>query len=148
MSAGSVKRVKWICSEGHRWKGTLNDRKSGTGCPTCAKFGFDPNKDGYLYFLEHDVLGMFQIGITNVPDKRLQKHRRGGWKALEVRGPMDGHLTRELETGILRALHKRGAKLGKSAGMGKFDGWSEAWLSSSFPTSGLPHLIKLVYEDD
>ncbi len=148
VSAGSNKRVKWICSEGHRWKGALSDRKSGTGCPTCAKFGFDPNKDGYLYFLEHDVWGLFQIGITNVPNKRLQKHRRGGWKALEVRGPMDGQLTRELETGILRALRNRGAKLGKAAGMGRFDGWSEAWLSSSFQTSGLQHLIELVYEDD
>jgi hypothetical protein len=148
VSAGSPKRVKWICSEGHRWKGALSDRKAGTGCPTCAKFGFDPNKDGYLYFLEHEVWGMFQIGITNVPEKRLQKHRRGGWRALEVRGPMDGHLTRELETGILRALRNRGAKLGKAAGMGEFDGWSEAWLSSSFQTSGLPHLIELVYEDD
>ncbi len=148
VSAGSNKRVRWKCGEGHHWMAMLSDRKAGTGCPTCAKFGFDPNKDGYLYFLEHDEWEMFQIGITNVPDKRLQKHGRGGWRPLEVRGPMDGHLTRQLETGIMRALRKRGAKIGKAAGVGEFDGWSEAWLSSSLRVTSLRELIEFVYEDD
>jgi hypothetical protein len=126
----------------------LSDRKAGTGCPTCAKYGFDPNKDGYLYFLEHEEWEMLQIGITNVPDKRLQKHGRSGWTPLEVRGPMDGHLTRQLETGILRTLRKRGAKMGRAAGRGDFDGSSEAWLRSSLPIDSLRELIDFVYEDD
>jgi len=148
VSAGSNKRVKWKCSEGHSWTAMLSDRKAGTGCPTCAKYGFDPNKDGYLYFLEHEEWEMLQIGITNVPDKRLQKHGRSGWTPLEVRGPMDGHLTRQLETGILRTLRKRGAKMGRAAGRGDFDGSSEAWLRSSLPIDSLRELIDFVYEDD
>ena len=126
----------------------VSDRKAGTGCPSCAKVGFDPNKDGYLYFLEHEDWEMLQIGITNFPEKRLQKHGRGGWKSIEVRGPMDGQLTRQLETGILRALRKRGAKMGIEAGRGDFDGWSEAWIASSLQVSSLRELIDLVYEDD
>ncbi len=148
LSAGSNKRVRWRCNEGHHWSAMLSDRKAGTGCPTCAKFGFDPNKDGYLYLLEHAVWEMLQIGITNVPNKRLQKHRRGGWSALEVRGPMDGHLTRQLETGIIRVLRKRGAKLGRSAGHGEFDGWSESWLRDSLPVTSLRQLIDFVYEHE
>lgn len=148
VSAGSVKHVKWICSEGHRWKGTLSDRKSGTGCPTCAKFGFDPNKDGYLYFLEHDVWSMFQIGITNVPDKRLQKHRRGGWTPIEVRGPMDGHLTRELERSCLHALKKHGATLGNRATVEKFDGNTEAWTKASLNVTSIKQILDWVYEDE
>ena len=148
VSAGSSKRVRWICSEGHRWLGALSDRKAGTGCPTCAKFGFDPNKDGYLYLLEHQAWDMLQIGITNVPEKRLKKHERGGWTAIELRGPMEGHLTRQLETAALRALKKRGASLGKAAGMDKFDGWSEAWLRESLPVAGIKQLLDFVYEDD
>ena len=148
ISAGSNKRMPWKCVEGHKWMGALSDRKAGTGCPTCAKFGFDPNKDGYFYLLEHEEWDMLQIGITNVPDKRLQKHKRGGWTAIELRGPMDGHLTRQLETSALRALRKRGAKLGKAAGMGAFDGWSEAWLSSSLRVASIKEVLDFVYEDD
>jgi hypothetical protein len=147
VSAGSNKRVRWQCSEGHHWIAMLSDRKAGAGCPTCAKFGFDPNKDGYLYFLEHEEWDMLQIGITNVPKKRLQKHRRGGWLPVEIRGPMDGHLTRQLETGILRALKIRGAKLGRKAGRGEFDGWSESWLRDSLPVTTIRELIDFVYED-
>ena len=148
VSAGSTRRMRWKCSEGHRWLGALSDRKAGTGCPTCAKFGFDPNKDGYFYLLEHEGWDMLQIGITNVPEKRLQKHKRGGWQALDLRGPMDGQLTRQLETSVLRALRKRGAKLGKAAGRETFDGWSESWLKSSFEVVSIKDLIELVYQDE
>jgi hypothetical protein len=126
----------------------LSDRKAGTGCPTCAKVGFDPNKDGYLYLLQHEVWEMLQIGITNFPQKRLQKHARGGWQPIEVRGPMEGHLTRQLETGILRSLRKRGAKLGAASGRDPFDGSTEAWLASSLPVQSIRELLDFLYEDD
>ena len=90
---------------------SIVSRASGIGCPTCSKTGFDPNKDGYLYFLVHSEWEMFQIGITNVPDDRLNRHRKLGWEVLELRGPMDGHLTQQWETAILRMLKARGADL-------------------------------------
>jgi hypothetical protein len=54
---------------------------------------------------------MFQIGITNIPDDRIQRHKRLGWELLEIRGPMDGHLTQQWETALLRMLKAKGADL-------------------------------------
>ena len=35
--AGSNKQVWWICSKGHEWRAAVCDRKSGKGCPICAR---------------------------------------------------------------------------------------------------------------
>lgn len=146
---GHGKKKLWRCAEGHEWRATPGNRTNlSQGCPSCAKSGFDPNKEGYLYFLEHHDWGMFQVGITNVPKDRLATHVKLGWTVRELRGPMDGHLTNDLETGILRALKKRGAVFANRAGGSKFDGWSEAWTSSSFSAASLFALIEMVYEDD
>jgi hypothetical protein len=139
---------KWICPEGHVWRAAVAARTQGRGCPTCAIGGFDPNADGYLYFLEHDELDMFQIGITNKPKGRLARHIRGGWEVLDIRGPMDGQLASDLETDMLRVLKRRKAVFANTAGVKRFDGWSEAWTKTSFSATSIRELIDLVYEDD
>lgn len=35
-SQGSVKKVWWVCSEGHEWVATIGSRTQGAGCPVCA----------------------------------------------------------------------------------------------------------------
>ena len=35
--AGSNRKVWWICSKGHEWRTAVCDRKSGKGCPICAR---------------------------------------------------------------------------------------------------------------
>lgn len=42
VSAGSGKRVWWICDKGHEWQTVVNARKQGRGCPVCA--GKKPKK--------------------------------------------------------------------------------------------------------
>jgi hypothetical protein len=147
--AGSNKKAKWICEHGHRWSSVIANRsRVGVGCPSCAKFGFDPNQPGFLYLIDHFELDMFQIGITNFPDKRLDKHGRSGWEVIELRGPMDGLLTRQLETNCLHALEKRGAVLGHKAGIDKFDGYSEAWTKASLDVTSIKQILDWVYEDE
>ena len=143
------KKAWWVCPENdtHVWRATISKRRI-SGCPTCAKFGFASPKPGYLYLLTHPEWELLQIGITNVPEQRLHKHEGSGWTTLDVRGPMDGQLTRDLETGILKALKKRGAVFAKATGLNKFDGWSEAWTEKSYHAVKLSQLIDLVYEDD
>ncbi len=69
--------------EGHTWDALVVNRSGrGDGCPSCAQSGYDPNKDGWLYFLSHPNWEMLQIGITNVPDDRLGSHKRLGWEVL------------------------------------------------------------------
>ena len=89
---------------------------------------------------------MLQIGITNVPDDRLNDHRKLGWEVVEVRGPMDGHLTQQWETAILRMLKARGADLSNAKIAGKFDGYSEAWSKSTFEVKSIKELMRLTEE--
>jgi len=146
--AGSGKRKNWICKEKHIWTTSVDARTSSkkTGCPSCALYGFDPNIDGYLYFIQHQDWQMLQIGISNYPDKRLKEHERIGWEILEIRGPMEGLLTKQWEKAILRMLKTKGADLSNSEIAGKFDGYSEAWSKSIFPVKSIKELMRLTEE--
>jgi hypothetical protein len=142
--AGHTKR-RWKCSEGHTWTAsTISRISSKVGCPTCSKTGFDPNQDGYLYFLTHEHWKMLQIGITNNPQKRISNHKKLGWEVIEIRGPMDGLLTQNWETSLLRMLRRKGADLSNSNIAGKFDGYSEAWSKSAFSVNSLTELMNMV----
>ncbi len=146
VSKGHSTKVKWKCKEGHKWSARPATRTAGFGCPTCSKSGFDPNQDGHLYFIEHIKWNMLQIGITNIPDDRLGDHKKLGWELLEIRGPMDGHLTQQWETAILRMLKAKGADLSNSKIAGKFDGYSEAWSKPTFPVKSIKELMRLTEE--
>lgn len=137
---------KWRCIKGHIWMTSPATRAKGIGCPSCAKTGFDPNSDGFLYFLEQEDWSMYQIGITNFPDARLGKHKKLQWKLLEIRGPMDGDLAQRWETAILRMLKAKGADLSNEKIAGKFDGYSEAWSKSTFEVKSIRELMKMTEE--
>jgi hypothetical protein len=142
-------KLEWKCGHGHIWKATPANRTSSnhqSGCPSCAVSGYKPDQEGYLYFLKHEKWKMFQIGITNFPKKRLATHKNLGWELLELRGPMDGHLTQQWETAILRMLKAKGADLSNSEIAGKFDGYSEAWSQSTFEAKSIKKLMKLTEE--
>ena len=144
---GTREVKNWKCSEGHRWKNSPNSRTNmNAGCPSCAFSGFDPNQAAYMYFLIHYEWGLYQIGITNSLDRRLKEHSKNGWEPIEVRGPMDGHLTQQWETAILRMLKAKGADLSNSKIAGKFDGYSEAWSKSTFEATSIKELMRLTEE--
>lgn len=145
-SGSSHKNLLWKCYLGHTWKSNVKNRTKGQGCPTCHKGGFDPNSLSYFYFLENKDWSMYQIGITNQPQIRLSSHARSGWELLEIRGPMDGHLTQQWETAILRMLKAKGADLSNTKIAGKFDGYSEAWSKSTFPVKSITELMRLTEE--
>ena len=148
LTAGSGLKRKFKCNEGHIWITIVGSRTSSkkSGCPTCSKTGFDPNSNGYLYFLVQELWDMYQIGITNFPDDRLNSHAKLGWEIIELRGPMDGLLTQHWETSILRMLRAKGADLSNSSIAGKFDGYSEAWSKSTFEVDSIQSLMRLTEE--
>lgn len=145
VTRGSKTKQEWICDEGHEWVAATKSRTGlDSGCPTCSRTGFDPNKDGYLYFLYHPNWVMYQIGITNVPDDRLGRHQNLGWEIIEVRGPMDGFETRQWEQDILKVLRNKKIQLGSKGGVGKFDGYTEAWDANAFSVKSIKELMLLV----
>jgi hypothetical protein len=147
---GSAKKMRWKCPEGHVYWSPPTSRTGArrSGCAKCANSGFNQHDKGYIYFLKHETWEMYQIGITNVPERRLAKHAKLGWEAVEVRGPMDGLAAMNWETAMLRMLKAKGAKLGSLQISGKFDGYTESWTKSSFQTSGLKHLMEKTDEYD
>jgi hypothetical protein len=150
--AGSNKKRKWRCSKGHTWNAVVGSRssgpKGGSGCPSCAQYGFNPSEPGWLYFLEHDGWELFQIGITNDPNRRIGKHHSDGWITIEIRGPMDGSLAKSFETSILKSLRLRGASMAHTTDIRQFDGWTEAWTKDSLSVTSFKQLLDWVYEDD
>ena len=141
-------KKNWKCEFGHKWTALVSNRSAGNGCPTCAIGGFDPNSSGWLYFLKHPEWELLQIGITNFPQDRLKKHESRGWEIIEVRGPMDGLITRGWETSILQMLKRHGAKLALENVAGKFDGYTEAWLEESYKVQTLRELMDAVERDE
>jgi hypothetical protein len=146
--AGNNRKFKWKCSSDHVWNASLIQRSQGkeTGCPTCTPHGYDPNLDAWLYFLTHPQWELLQIGITNYPKQRLDKHQRIGWEVIEIRGPMDGVIARELESTILQMLKAKGADLSNAKIAGKFDGYTEAWSKSTFKIESIRELMRLARE--
>ena len=47
VNAGSHKKMNWQCSKGHIWAAMIGSRAGSkeSGCPSCAKYGFSPDKD-------------------------------------------------------------------------------------------------------
>ena len=146
---GTPKKKSWKCSEGHVWKAAVSSRNRGNGCPFCATHGFQPLSEGWLYLVHNDALGLLQIGISNVPDRRLAEHRKNGFESvLDVRGPMDGLLVQHLEQAMLKSLAKNGAVFANKMDMSKFDGWTESWNAESFNVSTIKQLLDLIYLEE
>lgn len=148
VTAFSGRKVWWRCSLGHEWTSTVANRSNGQGCPSCARTGFNPSKEGWLYFLQHPEWNMQQIGISNVIEERLNRHFRNGWELAQIRGPMEGSLTASLERSALKALAKRGANLGKRGDVGQFDGFTESWSIASLQATSLDEILGWIYEDE
>ncbi|MEI7482789.1 MAG: zinc-ribbon domain-containing protein [Elusimicrobiota bacterium] len=36
VTAGSNKKVWWLCKKGHEWLSSINNRTNGNGCPFCS----------------------------------------------------------------------------------------------------------------
>lgn len=148
--AKTGKRLNFSCIYGHTWKASLHNRVAGTGCPECSQYGFSSNSEGWIYLINHEEWNMLQIGITNFPDERMLKHGKLGWELIELRGPMDGLIAREWETGILRMLRNHGADLSNKEIAGKFDGYSEAWSKDTLEVKSIKELMHLTqaYEEN
>ena len=149
--AGTNKKLRWKCiAHGHKWEATGANRTGGNkqGCPVCADSGFNPGDPGWLYMARHPEWLLLQVGITNHPDRRLNKHASNGWEILDVRGPMDGFLTQKWEASILRWLSSRNIARASSGTSESphFDNPNsgEAWQQSDLNVASLREIMDLV----
>lgn len=64
----ALTKTDFACDEcGGEWLASPSNVMQGTGCPHCAKHGFDPIKPAVLYYLRVEDNGevYYKIGITN-----------------------------------------------------------------------------------
>ena len=103
--AGSHSKMKWVCCEGHRWKTVIKDRTlGGNGCPSCAEYGFNPNKPAVFYLLKRE--GEQQLGITNDFPRRMKEHSLKGWVEVDKSSPHSGQEVLDVETAFRKWLRE------------------------------------------
>lgn len=112
-------KVLIICNNHGVFEQTPIKHTLGGGCPSCAKYGFDESKVGFVYFLISEF--GIKVGISNNPSQRLQK--------LKSATPFDFHFIAEVKTTGAEAMRKEKYYHHKyeSASLTGFDGATE-WL--------------------
>lgn len=64
----SKEQIRIVCPMHGEFKQRASDHLAGASCPSCAKYGFQPNKSAILYYLKittEDNRILYKIGITN-----------------------------------------------------------------------------------
>ena len=139
-------KVGWVCrnNPNHRWEAQVSNRSNGNGCPGCSISGYDVTADGWLYLITDHDRGLTQIGISNYPKQRLSHHTRSGWETLDILGPLDGDLCYEWEQSIIR--HVRASGIDEPIEAGRFEGFTEAWMTAELPVTTIGELRELVHQ--
>lgn len=142
INAGSHVNRWWKCVEcGAEWRASPGNRtRVDSGCPRCAKPGYDATSEGYLYLLSKETLGLQQFGITNTPTRRLATHKKNGWELLDVMGPADGYWVVDIET-ALKNFFKDKQLLLSYDHSDKFDGYTESWNAEELSFRSLKDLL-------
>ncbi|MGD0712108.1 MAG: zinc-ribbon domain-containing protein, partial [Bacteroidales bacterium] len=63
VTAGSNKKVWWICNNGHEWQATISNRTKGSGCPYCS--GRLADKNNSLLKLNHKLAKEWHPTLNN-----------------------------------------------------------------------------------
>lgn len=108
--------------DGFEWIAAVRELvNKGTGCPRCAKSGYDPSKIGTLYAMRSECGQYVKVGISNDPKRRH--------KELERRTPFKFNLVERIsgDGAKIAELEKHFHSKYERAGFARFDGCTE-WL--------------------
>ena len=85
----NARKIWWICEKNHVWKSAISSRSNGTGCPSCANYGFNISKKSvfYIRLLKlYNNTHALKFGITNQNDKEREaqqkRHLKGKIKTI------------------------------------------------------------------
>ena len=107
-----------------------NRTKQGSDCPTCAEYGFNPDKDAWFYLMQRP--GEQQLGITNVLTDRLRTHERNGWSLIEHTSvPSRGQKVLDTEKAFKKWLKDE---------IGLMEGTTENWSTTKMEVHSLAEL--------
>jgi hypothetical protein len=144
---GSNDKVWWRCPTdfGHVWSATVVARTfMGSGCPTCANYGYSQALPGYVYLLARDASAERKIGISNVPAQRVGQHAKRGWRLLEMSPAFKGTVARAVEQRFLAVLTARGLRRRRSTAEDRYDGYTETWRHPDLPVDSLTNIYTTI----
>ena len=116
VAGSSFQKIWWKCKDdrSHIWDATSSSRKSGSGCPSCAKYGFDRSKDALFYIRMISLdngKNALKIGITNnlVGDREKQqkRHVAGSVKTI-FKKEVSGEIALVIEKSCKRCFGRKG----------------------------------------
>jgi hypothetical protein len=94
------------CSNGHTWMAKPNNILNGRGCPSCAEYGFNPDKSAWIYVL--DFGNFIKYGISNNLKQRLYRYRNNGsYKIVFSKIYKNGNIAQKWERDIKNILGGR-----------------------------------------
>ena len=82
LTAGTNKKLDWKCLVisdtpcGYEWRCSGGHRVNGTGCPSCAIYGFKPSEPAWAYLLKYQFSDgdiKYKQGITNDVKRRISQ---------------------------------------------------------------------------
>jgi hypothetical protein len=130
VTSATPKKKSWRCGKGHIWDASVASRTNlNSGCPVCAEYGFNPEKDAWFYLMQRP--GEQQLGITNVLTDRLRTHERNGWTLLEHTEPASGQKVLDTEKAFKQWLKKE---------VGLIKGTTENWSTTKMEVQSLAEL--------
>lgn len=143
INAGDHRNFWWLCSKcGASWKASpINRSRVNSGCPKCAKSGYDATSAGYLYLLSKENESFQQFGISNKPKARLAKHKLNGWMVTDLIGPLDGYWIVDTEAALKRFFASKGLLLQKGKDF-PFDGYTETWRTESIRFDSISEMLE------
>ena len=153
VTPGSEKKFEWQCIQGHTWTASvLNRVVGGTGCPSCAEYGFKRHEPAWMYLLHHPEWAMLQIGVTNDRDTRIETHMRSGWLLVDIDGPLNGGFMLDLEQELLAHLKSAGiprtpssSRLRPDKATARPNRRGEAWWIEDLPVASLGELFDFAW---
>lgn len=143
LTTGSNQKVWWRCPSGHEWQATVSSRVGGNGCPSCATYGFNPERPAVVYLLRHRSHQAYKIGIANAGGTRLQQLETGGWDEEASFSFRRGKVAATVERAVLRwvrdELQRRPYMTPESMPRG---GYSETFASADLPVEKVVERIR------
>lgn len=115
----TISKVKIICEHHGVFTQTASKHLIGSGCPSCAKTGFDPSKAATLYVLRSECGSFIKVGIS--------KDTKTRFRTLKAKTPFEFSPIEQLHgDGLFVAdAEKKLHAIGESANLVGFDGCTE-----------------------
>ena len=109
------------CKNGHHWNSTPDSIVHGSGCPRCARRGFDQTSDAYVYSMLSECGRYLKVGISGALDRRIAN--------LKLDTPFDFSVYSLFKTGGKNAMKSEKDMHGRyeRAGFSGFQGSTE-WM--------------------